>query len=58
MAAPTAQPAALPFADDEVAVIRLASPGCSDDLIHLNQAGSSLPVEAVLDAQLTSSVKQ
>ena len=52
MAAPLAPPAALPFVDDEVAVIRLATPGCSDDLIHLNHAGSSLPAQAVLDAQL------
>jgi selenocysteine lyase/cysteine desulfurase len=35
-----------------VAVIRAATPGCSDDLIHLNHAGSSLPAQAVLDAQL------
>lgn len=40
------------FDDDEVADIRAATPGCRDELIHLNHAGSSLPTQAVLDAQI------
>lgn len=41
-----------PFSPDEIEAIRAATPGCSDDLIHLNHAGSSLPDQAVLDAQI------
>jgi len=40
-----------PFTAAEIAAIRAVTPGCSDDLIHLNHAGSSLPPQAVLDAQ-------
>lgn len=40
------------FTVDEVAAIRAATPGCADDLAHLNHAGSSLPPQAVLDAQI------
>ena len=43
---------ATPFRDDEIQAIRDATPGCSDDLIHLNHAGSSLPSRAVLDTQI------
>lgn len=42
----------LPFTTSEIAAIRAATPGCSDDLIHLNHAGSSLPAQTVLDAQI------
>jgi selenocysteine lyase/cysteine desulfurase len=52
MAASFVAPTAPLFTDDEVAAIRAATPGCSDGLIHLNHAGSSLPAQAVLDAQL------
>lgn len=41
-----------PFSLDEIETIRAATPGCSDDLIHLNHAGSSLPDRAVLDVQI------
>lgn len=43
---------ATPFSSDEVAAIRDATPGCREDLIHLNHAGSSLPDQSVLDTQL------
>jgi selenocysteine lyase/cysteine desulfurase len=43
---------AVPLNDDEIEAIRAATPGCRDDLIHLNHAGSSLPPQAVLDAQI------
>ena len=43
---------AVPFGDDEIAAIRAATPGCRDELIHLNHAGSSLPAKVVLDAQI------
>jgi len=43
---------ALVFDDGEVEAIRAATPGCHDDLIHLNHAGSSLPPQVVLDTQL------
>jgi selenocysteine lyase/cysteine desulfurase len=38
--------------DAEVAAARAATPGCRDDLVHLNHAGSSLPPEVVLDTQV------
>ncbi|MFK8024837.1 MAG: aminotransferase class V-fold PLP-dependent enzyme [Ilumatobacter sp.] len=40
------------FTDDEVRSIRAATPGCNDDLVHLNHAGSSLPDQRVVDVQL------
>jgi selenocysteine lyase/cysteine desulfurase len=43
---------AIPFDSDEVDAIRAATPGCRDDLIHLNHAGSSLPSQRVLDTQI------
>jgi selenocysteine lyase/cysteine desulfurase len=41
-----------PFDDAEMDAIRSVTPGCRDELIHLNHAGSSLPPQAVLDAQI------
>ncbi len=41
-----------PFTDDEIAAIRAATPGCRDDLVHLNHCGSSLPPQVVLDTQI------
>ena len=41
-----------PFTDDEVALIRAVTPGCTDELVHLNHAGSSLPPQVVLDTQI------
>ena len=41
-----------PFTDDEVAAVRDATPGCTDDLVHLNHCGSSLPPQVVLDTQV------
>lgn len=39
---------------DEVAAARERTPGCATPtLVHLNHAGSSLPTQAVLDAQIT-----
>ena len=52
MAASSAPPALPPFNASEITAIRAATPGCSDELIHLNHAGSSLPAQLVLDAQL------
>ena len=43
---------ATPFTDDEIAAIRAATPGCTDDLVHLNHCGSSLPPQIVLDTQI------
>ncbi|BAN00335.1 aminotransferase class V-fold PLP-dependent enzyme [Ilumatobacter coccineus] len=43
---------AAPFTDAEIETIRAATPGCRDELIHLNHAGSSLPAQTVLDAQI------
>ncbi len=40
------------FDTDEVDAIRATTPGCRPDLIHLNHAGSSLPDQRVLDAQI------
>jgi len=46
--------ACTPFTDEEIVAARSVTPGCDSDLgiIHLNHAGSSLPPQAVLDAQL------
>lgn len=41
-----------PFGDDEIAHIRSTTPGCRGDRIHLNHAGSSVPDQRVLDAQI------
>ncbi|MEP4648719.1 MAG: aminotransferase class V-fold PLP-dependent enzyme [Ilumatobacter sp.] len=43
---------AVPFTPVEIDAIRANTPGCTDDLIHLNHAGSSLPDVSVLDAQI------
>lgn len=43
---------ATPLTDVEIDAIRAATPGCRDDLIHLNHAGSSLPDQRVLDTQI------
>ncbi len=43
---------ATPFTDDETARIRTATPGCTDDLVHLNHCGSSLPPQVVVDTQV------
>lgn len=43
---------ATPFTSDEIDAIRAATPGCTDRLIHLNHAGSSLPDQRVLDVQI------
>ncbi len=43
---------ALAFTTDEIHAIRSTTPGCTDDLIHLNHAGSSLPDQRVLDVQI------
>lgn len=43
---------AAPFTDAEIDAIRAVTPGCRDGLTHLNHAGSSLPAQAVLDAQI------
>ncbi len=37
---------------EEVAAARAVTPGCASGLIHLNHAGSSLPPQVVLDAQI------
>ena len=36
----------------EIEALRAGTPGCRDELIHLNHAGSSLPPAAVLDTQI------
>ncbi|NND73771.1 MAG: aminotransferase class V-fold PLP-dependent enzyme [Ilumatobacter sp.] len=41
-----------PFDDGEIAALRADTPGCTDDLIHLNHAGTSPPPRVVLDTQL------
>lgn len=41
-----------PFSSEEIAAIRSTTPGCSEELIHLNHAGSSLPDQRVLDVQI------
>ncbi len=51
-AAMVAAPTTRVFTDDEVASIRSTTPGCRDDLIHLNHAGSSLPDERVIAVQI------
>lgn len=43
---------ATPFTSVEIAAIRATAPGCTDELIHLNHAGSSLPDQRVLDVQI------
>jgi selenocysteine lyase/cysteine desulfurase len=43
---------AAPFSSDEIQAIRAATPGCRDELIHLNHAGSSLPTQRTLDTQV------
>jgi len=42
------------FTDEEIFAARATTPGCDSELgiIHLNHAGSSLPPQPVLDAQL------
>ncbi|MFK7919385.1 MAG: aminotransferase class V-fold PLP-dependent enzyme [Ilumatobacter sp.] len=40
------------FDSEEVVAIRAATPGCTDDLVHLNHAGSSLPDQTVVDVQV------
>ncbi len=41
------------FTDDEVAAARAVTPGCAPGgVVHLNHAGSSLPPQVVLDAQI------
>jgi selenocysteine lyase/cysteine desulfurase len=42
----------VPLNDTEIAVVRATTPGCTDDLVHLNHCGSSLPDQRVLDAQI------
>ena len=42
---------ALPLTDDEVAAARAMTPGATE-VVHLNHAGSSLPPQPVLDAQI------
>ncbi|MEM1331880.1 MAG: aminotransferase class V-fold PLP-dependent enzyme [Actinomycetota bacterium] len=41
-----------PFTDEEIERIRANTPGCRGDRVHLNHAGSSLPDQRVLDAQI------
>ncbi len=41
-----------PLDDAEIAAVRATTPGCRDDLVHLNHCGSSLPDQRVLDAQI------
>ena len=43
---------AVPLTSAEIEAIRATTPGCTDQLIHLNHAGSSLPDQSVLDAQI------
>ncbi len=43
---------ATPFSSDEIDVVRATTPGCTDEMIHLNHAGSSLPDQQVLDVQI------
>jgi selenocysteine lyase/cysteine desulfurase len=40
------------FTTEEIAAARALTPGCASGLIHLNHAGSSLPPQVVLDAQI------
>lgn len=40
------------FSSAEIDAIRAQTPGCRDELVHLNHAGSSLPPQVVLDAQI------
>jgi selenocysteine lyase/cysteine desulfurase len=41
-----------PLTETEIAAVRSSTPGCTDELIHLNHCGSSLPDQRVLDAQI------
>jgi selenocysteine lyase/cysteine desulfurase len=41
-----------PFNDDEIERIRSVTPGCTDDLVHYNHAGTSLPPLVVLHTQI------
>ncbi len=41
-----------PLTDDEIVTVRSSTPGCTDDLVHLNHCGSSLPDQRVLDTQI------
>jgi selenocysteine lyase/cysteine desulfurase len=43
---------ATPFNSEETDAIRATTPGCTDEMIHLNHAGSSLPDQRVLDVQI------
>jgi selenocysteine lyase/cysteine desulfurase len=52
MSAASNRTAAGPLTDDEIEAVRATTPGCSDDLVHLNHCGSSLPDQRVLDAQI------
>ena len=56
--APLDRSAAEPLSGDEVELARAATPGCADELIHLNHAGSSLPPQVALDAQLDHLVRE
>lgn len=44
-------PSASTLSADEIQAARAVTPGC-DEVIHLNHAGSSLPPQVVLDAQI------
>lgn len=50
--APTDRTAVGALTGAEVAAIRATTPGCADDMVHLNHCGSSLPDQRVLDAQI------
>ncbi len=52
MPAATDRTTAGPLTDAEIEAVRATTPGCTDDLVHLNHCGSSLPDQRVLDAQI------
>jgi selenocysteine lyase/cysteine desulfurase len=52
MSAASNRTAAGPMTDGEIEAVRATTPGCSNDLVHLNHCGSSLPDQRVLDAQI------